>query len=355
MSIFDWFQLVLPEYFLHFLFSFLFLCAFQFGSLLWNLPLVIYHIRRWVTADGCLLCACKGELHLQSWVPTSGTCPWLSGTFTGELLLMAVCCMHAKVSYAYRAGFPLVKPPLGCLVHSHVSYCCWLSAVCVFVCVCVCVCVLVRVCVCVQRRVMAGFTIICGTSCWLCTRWVSGESCLLCACEVELQSLVRTCGTSTWLSTAFTDELLLVAVGCVCLSEGDVCVCVCVQRWGWFHNDLWNLLLDVYQIHRWVTADGCLLFACKVELQSLVHTCGTFPWSSSIFTGELLLMAVCSVYVQRWVMAGFTIICGTSCWLSTIFCADWGLSGLYNVYMFNHLCPIMLALLCVYVQLFLHH
>ncbi|XP_076442331.1 protein cornichon homolog 1-like [Babylonia areolata] len=40
--------LVLPEYFLHMLFTILFLFAFQLGSFLWNLPLVIYHVRRYM-------------------------------------------------------------------------------------------------------------------------------------------------------------------------------------------------------------------------------------------------------------------------------------------------------------------
>ena len=42
------FQLVLPEYFLHMLYTVLFLFAFQLGSLIWNLPLAVYHVRRFV-------------------------------------------------------------------------------------------------------------------------------------------------------------------------------------------------------------------------------------------------------------------------------------------------------------------
>ncbi|XP_025105304.1 protein cornichon homolog 1-like [Pomacea canaliculata] len=40
--------LVLPEYVLHISFTLLFLFALQFGSFLWNLPLVVYHIRRYM-------------------------------------------------------------------------------------------------------------------------------------------------------------------------------------------------------------------------------------------------------------------------------------------------------------------
>ncbi|KAL8589736.1 Protein cornichon 1 [Nucella lapillus] len=40
--------LVLPEYFLHMLFTVLFLFAIQLGSLLWNLPLAIYHVKRYM-------------------------------------------------------------------------------------------------------------------------------------------------------------------------------------------------------------------------------------------------------------------------------------------------------------------
>ena len=40
-------QLVLPEYALHMFFTILFIFAFQLGSLLWNLPLAVYHIRRY--------------------------------------------------------------------------------------------------------------------------------------------------------------------------------------------------------------------------------------------------------------------------------------------------------------------
>ncbi|ESO85618.1 hypothetical protein LOTGIDRAFT_107610 [Lottia gigantea] len=47
--IFFVFQLVLPEYFIHMLFTFLFLCSFQFGSLLFNLPLAVYHVHRYMT------------------------------------------------------------------------------------------------------------------------------------------------------------------------------------------------------------------------------------------------------------------------------------------------------------------
>ncbi|XP_050405192.1 protein cornichon homolog 1 [Patella vulgata] len=41
--------LVLPEYAIHLLFTTLFLFAFQFGSLIFNLPLAIYHIRRYMS------------------------------------------------------------------------------------------------------------------------------------------------------------------------------------------------------------------------------------------------------------------------------------------------------------------
>ena len=40
------FQLVLPEYILHLFFNILFLCAFQWGTLLLNMPLIVYHIHR---------------------------------------------------------------------------------------------------------------------------------------------------------------------------------------------------------------------------------------------------------------------------------------------------------------------
>ncbi|KAL8564500.1 Protein cornichon 1 [Nucella lapillus] len=41
--------LVLPEYFLHMLFTVLFLFAFQLGSFIWNLPLAVYHVRRYMS------------------------------------------------------------------------------------------------------------------------------------------------------------------------------------------------------------------------------------------------------------------------------------------------------------------
>lgn len=40
--------LVLPEYILHLFYNVLFLFAFQFGTLLLNLPLIIYHINRYM-------------------------------------------------------------------------------------------------------------------------------------------------------------------------------------------------------------------------------------------------------------------------------------------------------------------
>merc|ERR1712168_1666839 len=40
--------LVLPEYGLHIFFNILFLFAFQFGSLILNLPLIVYHINRYL-------------------------------------------------------------------------------------------------------------------------------------------------------------------------------------------------------------------------------------------------------------------------------------------------------------------
>ncbi len=55
------FQLVLPEYALHVFFNVLFLFAYQWGTLLLNLPLIIYHIHRCVlllhTEEGILMCA----------------------------------------------------------------------------------------------------------------------------------------------------------------------------------------------------------------------------------------------------------------------------------------------------------
>uniref|UniRef100_A0A2C9LMC9 Uncharacterized protein n=1 Tax=Biomphalaria glabrata TaxID=6526 RepID=A0A2C9LMC9_BIOGL len=38
--------LVIPEYAIHMLFTLLFLIAAQFGTVLFNLPLIVYHIRR---------------------------------------------------------------------------------------------------------------------------------------------------------------------------------------------------------------------------------------------------------------------------------------------------------------------
>ncbi|BFZ11787.1 hypothetical protein BsWGS_14826 [Bradybaena similaris] len=40
--------LVIPEYAIHMFFTLLFLIALQFGTVLFNLPLVIYHIRRYM-------------------------------------------------------------------------------------------------------------------------------------------------------------------------------------------------------------------------------------------------------------------------------------------------------------------
>ncbi|KAH9507191.1 Protein cornichon 1 [Bulinus truncatus] len=40
--------LVIPEYAIHMLFTFLFLIAAQFGTVLFNLPLIVYHIRRYI-------------------------------------------------------------------------------------------------------------------------------------------------------------------------------------------------------------------------------------------------------------------------------------------------------------------
>ena len=240
----------------------------ELGSHLWNLPLVVWHIHRWVTADGCLLYACKGELRLQSWVPTCGTSPWLSGTFTGELLLMAlgsvcvcacvhacacvrvcvcvckgkswlgsqsfveppvgclpgelvvkvVCCVHVKLSY--RVWFALVEPPLGCLPHSLMSYCWWLLAV--------CVCPKVMfMCVCPKMRLV-----------------------------------------SQW----FVEP----PVGCLPNSQVSYCwwllSVVCMQSWVTeFGSHLWNLPMVIFYIHRWVTADGCLLCVCAKVSHGWVH------------------------------------------------------------------------------------
>ncbi|VDN36747.1 unnamed protein product [Gongylonema pulchrum] len=41
-------QLVLPEYLLHFFFTFLFALSFQFGGVCWNLPLIAYHVHRYM-------------------------------------------------------------------------------------------------------------------------------------------------------------------------------------------------------------------------------------------------------------------------------------------------------------------
>ncbi|XP_005110882.1 protein cornichon homolog 1 [Aplysia californica] len=40
--------LVIPEYAIHIFFTFLFLLAFQLGTVLFNMPLIIYHIRRYM-------------------------------------------------------------------------------------------------------------------------------------------------------------------------------------------------------------------------------------------------------------------------------------------------------------------
>ena len=40
--------LVLPEYALHILFSALFLVSLQWGSLCWNVPLIAYHVHRYL-------------------------------------------------------------------------------------------------------------------------------------------------------------------------------------------------------------------------------------------------------------------------------------------------------------------
>ncbi|OZC04976.1 cornichon protein, partial [Onchocerca flexuosa] len=41
-------QLVLPEYLLHFILTFLFVLSFQLGGLCWNIPLIAYHIHRYI-------------------------------------------------------------------------------------------------------------------------------------------------------------------------------------------------------------------------------------------------------------------------------------------------------------------
>uniref|UniRef100_A0A0R3RIS7 Protein cornichon n=1 Tax=Elaeophora elaphi TaxID=1147741 RepID=A0A0R3RIS7_9BILA len=41
-------QLVLPEYLLHFIFTFLFALSFQLGGLCWNIPLIAYHVHRYI-------------------------------------------------------------------------------------------------------------------------------------------------------------------------------------------------------------------------------------------------------------------------------------------------------------------
>ncbi|KRZ17881.1 Protein cornichon, partial [Trichinella zimbabwensis] len=40
--------LIIPEYGAHLLFNVLFLLSMQFGSLLWNVPLLSYHIHRYL-------------------------------------------------------------------------------------------------------------------------------------------------------------------------------------------------------------------------------------------------------------------------------------------------------------------
>lgn len=40
--------LVLPEYFIHILFTFLFITAMEWFTVLLNIPLIIYHIRRYI-------------------------------------------------------------------------------------------------------------------------------------------------------------------------------------------------------------------------------------------------------------------------------------------------------------------
>ncbi|VIO98494.1 Uncharacterized protein BM_BM6967 [Brugia malayi] len=41
-------QLVLPEYLLHIILTFLFVLSFQLGGLCWNIPLIAYHIHRYI-------------------------------------------------------------------------------------------------------------------------------------------------------------------------------------------------------------------------------------------------------------------------------------------------------------------
>uniref|UniRef100_A0A8W8HMS5 Uncharacterized protein n=1 Tax=Magallana gigas TaxID=29159 RepID=A0A8W8HMS5_MAGGI len=48
------FHLVLPEYFIHILFTFLFITAMEWFTVLLNIPLIIYHIRR----------ICSSPIHL---------------------------------------------------------------------------------------------------------------------------------------------------------------------------------------------------------------------------------------------------------------------------------------------------
>ncbi|NXJ25402.1 CNI1 protein, partial [Dicrurus megarhynchus] len=40
--------LVLPEYLLHVIFTFLFVLSFQLGGLCWNIPLIAYHCHRYI-------------------------------------------------------------------------------------------------------------------------------------------------------------------------------------------------------------------------------------------------------------------------------------------------------------------
>ena len=183
---------------------------------------------------------------------------------------MAVCCMHAKVSYAYRAGFPLVKPPLGCLVHSHVSYCCWLSAVCVFVCVCVCLCV----CVCV-----------CKGESWLGSQsfveppvgCVPGELVVKVVCCVHVKLNYR-----VWFA------LVEPPLGCLPHSLMSYCwwllaVCVCPK---------------VMFVRVCVSKDEA----------GFTMICGISCWMSTRFTGELLLMVVCCLHAKLSYRVWFTLV-----------------------------------------------
>uniref|UniRef100_A0A915EPH8 Protein cornichon n=1 Tax=Ditylenchus dipsaci TaxID=166011 RepID=A0A915EPH8_9BILA len=41
-------QLILPEYGIHLVFSMLFVCSFQIFAIVWNAPLVAYHVHRYM-------------------------------------------------------------------------------------------------------------------------------------------------------------------------------------------------------------------------------------------------------------------------------------------------------------------